>query len=137
MRAAVRACDGPVFIVDVELEEIVDIDPDEAVAWHGEPAGVALPRLVTSDAVGSTVVALLDRRPPLAVSHDAGLTWRETGGGLPGGRAVAISRQNPDLILYAARNRLHVSEDGGRFWRALPPELPVICAVRWLAPSPG
>ena len=27
------------------------------------------------DAVGSTVVLLLDRRPPLLVSHDTGLTW--------------------------------------------------------------
>jgi len=36
---------------------------------------------------------------------------------------------NPDLIVYAARNRLYVSADGGRFWRALAPELPAIEAV--------
>jgi hypothetical protein len=32
-------------------------------------------------------------------------------------------------VVYAARNRLYLSEDGGRFWRALAPELPEIEAV--------
>ena len=98
---------------------------------HLDPLGpeVALPRVVATAAAGSTVVAVVDRRPPLAVSHDAGLTWREAGGGLPAGRAVAISDDNPDLVLYAARNRLYLSTDGARFWRALTPELPEIQAV--------
>ena len=60
---------------------------------------------------------MIDRRPPLVVSNDAGRTWRESGGGLPPGRAVAIGDDDPDLVLYAARNRLYLSEDGGRFWR--------------------
>jgi hypothetical protein len=42
---------------------------------------------------------------------------------------VAIDEANPDRMLYAARNRLFVSEDGGRFWRALVLELPEITAV--------
>jgi hypothetical protein len=37
----------------------------------------------------------------------------------------------PDRILYAARNRLYLSIDGGRFWRSLAPELPDIEAVSW------
>ena len=32
-------------------------------------------------------------------------------------------------MLFAARNRLFLSEDGGRFWRALAPEFPEIEAV--------
>ena len=72
------------------------------------------------------MIAVVDRRPPLVVSHDAGRTWRETGGGLPRGRAVAIADDNPDFVLFAARNRLYLSEDGGRFWRAIGVELPKI-----------
>jgi hypothetical protein len=78
------------------------------------------------------VVAVIDRRPPLVVSNDAGRTWRESGGGLPPGRAVAVADHDPDLMLYAARNRLYLSEDGGRFWRALVVELPEIQAVTLL-----
>jgi photosystem II stability/assembly factor-like uncharacterized protein len=88
-----------------------------------------LPRVVAAAAVGSTIVAVVDRRPPLAVSYDAGQTWSEAGGGLPAGRAVAIAEDDPDLVLYAARNRLYLSTDGGRFWRALAPELPEIEAI--------
>jgi hypothetical protein len=75
---------------------------------------------------------VVDRRPPLAVSYDAGRTWREAGGGLPKGRAVAVADDDPDCILYAARNRLYLSTDGGRFWRSLAPELPEIAAVAWV-----
>jgi len=77
----------------------------------------------------STVIAVVDRRPPLAISNDAGRTWRESGGGLPAGRAVAIAEDDPDYVLYAARNRLYLSENGGVFWRSLAPELPEIEAV--------
>ncbi len=126
MRALVQTADG-VFEVDLEEEQVIGLDADARL----EPDGpeVALPRVIATAAVGSTVVAIVDRRPPLAVSHDAGLTWREAGGGLPAGRAVAIAEDNPDLILYAARNRLYLSTDGGRFWRALTAELPEIQAV--------
>ena len=126
MRALVQTADG---VLEVELEEEVVLGVDSDA--HLDPLGpeVALPRVVATAAAGSTVVAVVDRRPPLAVSHDAGLTWREAGGGLPAGRAVAISDDNPDLVLYAARNRLYLSTDGARFWRALTPELPEIQAV--------
>jgi hypothetical protein len=128
MRVAARTADG-VFVVDLEVEEVLDVDADvvEAPRPH-----VELPRVVAAAAAGSTVVAVVDRRPPLAVSHDAGRTWREAGGGLPAGVAVAVDDDNPDRIVYAARNRLYVSEDGGRFWRSLAPELPAIEAVAWV-----
>jgi photosystem II stability/assembly factor-like uncharacterized protein len=71
----------------------------------------------------------VNTRPPLVVSHDAGRTWRESGRGLPPGRAVAIAEDEPDLMLFAARNRLYLSRDGGRFWEALALELPEIESV--------
>jgi hypothetical protein len=119
-----------VFVVDVELDELVDVEADV-----GEPPRphVDLPRVVAAAAAGSTVVAVVDRRPPLAVSHDAGRTWRESGGGLPAGVAVAIDEDNPDRVVFAARHRLYVSDDGARFWRSLTPELPAIEAVAFVA----
>ena len=119
-----------VYRIDVESEEVVGLDAGSQVEAP-PPLALALPRLVTAAAEGATVIAVLDRRPPLAVSHDAGRTWREAGGGLPAGRAVAIAPGNPDLVLYAAPHRLYLSSDGGRFWRALTPELPEIDAVAW------
>ena len=114
------------YVVDLEAEEIVgEADDFDAPA---SPT-VELPRVIASAAAGSTVVAVVDRRPPLAVSHDAGRTWREAGGGLPEGVAVAIDQDNPDVMLFAARNRLYLSENGGTFWRALVPELPEIEAI--------
>jgi len=125
MRALVRTVDG-VFEVDLD-EEIVlgsslaDVEP--------EPVAVSLPLLVAAAACGSTVIAVVARRPPLAVSNDAGRTWREAGGGLPPGLAIAIADDDPDYVLFAARNRLYLSTNGGVFWRALSPELPEIEAV--------
>ena len=95
------------------------------------PLELGLPLVVDADAVGARVVAVIERRPPLAVSDDAGTTWHEAGGGLPPGRAVAIHPDDPDLVLYAARNRLYLSRDGGRFWAALAPELPEVSRVAW------
>ena len=125
MLALVRTVDGT-FAVDLETEEV--FPSDEAV--RPQRLELDLPLVAAAAAAGSTVVAIVDRRPPLVVSHDAGTTWREAGGGLPPGRAIAIDEDDPDRIVYAARNRLYVSEDGGRFWRALVPELPEIEAVR-------
>jgi hypothetical protein len=79
--------------------------------------------------VGSTVVAVVDAKPPMLVSHDAGTTWRESGRGLPPGTAVAIAEWNPDLLVYAGRNRLYFSQNGGLFWTSLSVELPEIVAV--------
>jgi hypothetical protein len=93
---------------------------------------VSLPRVVASAQSGATIVAIVDRRPPLAISHDAGETWREAGGGLPAGFGIAIADDDPDRMLYAGRNRLYVSANGGVFWRGLALELPDIVAVAWV-----
>ena len=93
------------------------------------PPAVGLPRVVAAAASGSTVVAVVDRRPPLVVSHDAGATWHETGRGLPTGFAVAVSSDDPDTILFAGRSRLYLSRDGGRLWSALEIELDEIAAL--------
>ena len=128
MRALVQTVDG-VFEVDLAEEEVLGSVVGEI---RPEQLEIPLPLFVAGAATGSTVVAVIDRRPPLVVSNDAGRTWRESGGGLPPGRAVAVADDDPDLMLYAARNRLYLSEDGGRFWRALVVELPEIQAVTLL-----
>ena len=125
MRALVRTVDG-VFEVDLDEEEVIGLVEARV---EPEPVAVSLPLVVAAAAVGSTVIAVVSRRPPLAVSNDAGQTWRESGGGLPTGRAIAIAEDDPDSVLYAARNRLYLSADGGRFWHALTIELPEIEAV--------
>ena len=125
MRALVRTVDG-VFEVDLDEEMVLGLVDAEVVP---DPVDVGLPRVVGAARCGSTVIAVLDRRPPLAISNDAGRTWREAGGGLPAGFAVAIADDDPDYVVYAARNRLYLSEDGGRFWRSLAPELPAIEAL--------
>jgi hypothetical protein len=125
VRALVATVDG-VFAVDLEEEEVLGLVDAQVEA---ERVSVSLPLVVFAAASGSTVIAVVDRRPPLAVSNDAGRTWRESGGGLPPGRAVAIAEDNPDYVVYAARNRLYLSTNGGVFWRALAPELPEIEAV--------
>jgi hypothetical protein len=115
------------FEVDLETEEV---ETATVELCGSEPQSrPALPRLVASATAGSTVVAVVERKPPLLVSHDAGATWREAGGGLPPGFAVAIAESDPDLIVYASRNRLHVSRDGGVFWHGLSVELPAIEAL--------
>ena len=126
MKAVVQTEYGA-FEVDLDTEEV---EPAGAVEVSpSEPLSLSLPRVVASAAAGSTIVAVVDRKPPLVVSHDAGITWRETGGGLPPGTAVTLSEDNPDLIVYASRNRLHISTNGGVFWRALAVELPTIEAL--------
>ena len=126
MIATVRTASG-VYVVDLETEEVLGSGED----FEPPRVTVELPRVVAAAAAGSTVVAVVDRRPPLAISNDAGSTWREAGGGLPPGFAIAVDDDNPDLMLFAARNRLYLSENGGIFWRALVPELPEISAVRF------
>ena len=121
MNAAVKTASGT-YLVDLEAEEVVG----EADEFDQQRPSVELPRVVAAAAAGATVVAVVDRRPPLAVSHDAGSTWHEAGGGLPPGFAVAVDEDNPDVMLFAARNRLYLSRDGGRFWSALTVELPEI-----------
>ncbi|HVM68756.1 MAG TPA: hypothetical protein VM204_02845 [Gaiellaceae bacterium] len=118
-----------VLAVDVE-DELVLGEPLEPAAPPPRPE-LGLPRLVAADAVGATVVAVVDARPPLLVSRDGGATWSEGGRGLPPGFAVAIHPDDPDLVLYGGRNRLYLSRDGGRFWHPLEPELPDVLALAW------
>jgi hypothetical protein len=136
MRAEI-GCEDGLYIVEIGP----GAEEDELLEWK-EGATVARTRpldltpswaagqALDIDTAGSTIVLLLDRRPPLMVSHDGGSTWSERGSGLPGGRAVALG-ENPDDVLFAARNRTFVSRDGGVFWRALAVELPEIHDVAW------
>lgn len=124
MNALVRTAAGT-FAVDLETDEV---DPAEPFDPPPSPR-LNLPRVIAAAASASTVVAVVDARPPLLVSHDAGTTWQESGRGLPAGRAVAVAADDPDLVVYAARNRLYVSHNGGLFWTALAVELPEISAV--------
>jgi len=126
MRALV-ACALGTAEIDLDDEEVVELTDDEL-----EPApapDLDLPLVVAAAVHGSTVVAVVDRRPPLVVSSDGGATWREAGAGLGAGVAVAISPEHPDVVLYATEERLHLSRDGGRFWQALAVELPRITGV--------
>lgn len=127
MEALVATAFG-VLRVDLESGETEEADLELEPATLLE---TGLPLVVATDRQGATVVAVVDRRPPLVISHDAGSTWHEAGGGLPPGRAVAISPEHPDRMLFASESRLYVSADGGRFWRVLDVELPGITAVAW------
>jgi hypothetical protein len=127
MIALVQTADG-LAVVDLDEEVVLELDPGRTIEAAPAPS-LSLPLVLAAAAAGSTIVAVVDTKPPLVVSHDSGLTWRESGRGLPSGRAVAISAENPDVVLYGARNRLYLSRDGGRFWRGLAPELPEIEAV--------
>ncbi len=115
-------------------DDLSGIEPGGTLPERARPVDLvpdwATGRLVDVDSVGSTIVLVLDRRPPLMISHDGGSTWTERGGGLPPGRAVALG-ENPDHVLYGARNRLYLSSDGGRFWRAIGVELPEVRGVSW------
>ncbi len=128
MIAAVDTVDG-VLLVDVEEESV--LGPGTELPEVDAPV-VELPRVVATARAGATIAAVVDRRPPVAISRDGGATWTEAGGGLPAGFAVAIGEDDPDRMLYAARNRLYLSVNGGVFWRALTLELPDISAVAWI-----
>jgi hypothetical protein len=128
MIAAVETVEG-VVLVDVEEEAVLGPGTELPVV---ENPKVELPRVVAAARSGATIAAVVERRPPLAISRDGGATWSEAGGGLPAGFAVAIADDDPDRMLYAARNRLFVSTDGGTFWRSLAFELPDILAAAWI-----
>ena len=114
-----------VFGVDLESH---DVEPWEDELPVVDAPVLNLPRVVGAAASGSTIVALVAAKPPLLVSYDAGTTWREAGRGLPPGQAVAIG-EDPDVVVYASRNRLFLSRNGGVFWTSLPAELPEIRRV--------
>lgn len=121
-----------VVVLTVAGTFAVDLETDEVEPWDAElppPASepvLNLPRVLAAAAFASTVIAVVDAKPPLLVSHDSGATWRDSGRGLPPGRAIAISEDNPDLFVYAGRNRLYLTRNGGVFWTALALELPEI-----------
>jgi hypothetical protein len=127
MIAAVHTIEGVVLI---DLEDELTIEGQELPAVDSPT--VELPRVVATARSGATIAAVVDRRPPLMISRDNGSTWSEAGGGLPTGFAVAIAEDDPDRMLYAGRNRLYVSVNGGIFWRALTVELPDVLAVAWV-----
>jgi hypothetical protein len=127
MQALVETVFG-VFELDL-VEETVEPAPERTLI--GSHPEFSLPLLVAADAVGARIVAVVARRPPLVVSDDAGTTWREIGSGLPAGRAVALDPDQPDRMLFASESRIYVSEDGGRFWRSLEPELIGITALEF------
>ena len=114
---AVLTIDADEGVVDIESGARLERPPD---------VPVSLPAVRACVASGSTRVALVDRKPPLLVSHDAGRTWHESGGGLPKGSAIAIHEDDPDRILFAAPYRVWLSTDGGRFWESLVLDLPEI-----------
>jgi len=124
--AAVRTIEG-VVLIDLDDELVI-----EGQELPVDSPTVELPRVVATARSGATIAAVVDRRPPLAISRDNGSTWSEAGGGLPTGFAVAIAEDDPDRMLYAGRNRLYVSVNGGIFWRALTLELPDVLAVAWI-----
>ena len=136
MRALV-GCEDSLYTVEIGAaageDELLEHEEGAAVE-RTRPLDLTPPwaagQTLDIDAGGSTIVLLLERRPPLLVSHDTGATWSERGSGLPAGRAVALG-ENPDDVLYAARNRIHVSRDGGVFWRAVAVELPEIKDLAW------
>jgi hypothetical protein len=137
MRAEI-GCDDGVYTVEIgpEAEEDELLEHEEGAAVERMRPLDLTPRWATGqaldiDATGSTIVLLLDRRPPLMVSHDSGSTGSERGSGLPAGRAVALG-ESPDDVLFAARNRVYVSRNGGVFWRAVAVELPEIRDVAWV-----
>ena len=137
MRIEVGCEDGLYTVeigADADEDELVEREEGGALA-RTRPLDLTPPwaagQALDVDATGSTIVLLLDRRPPLLVSHDTGTTWTERGAGLPAGRAVALG-ESPDDMLFAARNRVFVSRDGGVFWRAVAVELPEIRDVAWL-----
>jgi photosystem II stability/assembly factor-like uncharacterized protein len=125
MLARVATVEG-VFEVDLETEEV---EPGAGTVEQ-QRVETGLPRVICAAAAGSTVAVVVDARPPLVISHDAGQTWRESGRGMPPGFAVALHDDDPDVILFAGRNRLYLSRDGGRFWEPLAVELPDIEAVQ-------
>ena len=136
MRTALAGCADGVWVVELgeEGDALVEHRLGEGLPPRPRPVELVpafvSASLVDVDARDACVVVAVDRRPPLLVSRDGGVTWAERGGGLPRPVAVAIG-DSPDDVLYAARNRLYVSRDGGVFWRAVEVELPAIVALAW------
>ena len=66
MNAAVRTADGS-WLVDLETEDLLDAViefPDT------KQVDVTLPLVIATAGAGATIVAVVDRRPPLAISYN-------------------------------------------------------------------
>ena len=129
MRLRVATAVGVVSL-DADDGEVEFLDDGVSAPSPGD-AGVSLPLLVASARCGARIVAVVRRRPPLVISDDAGVTWREVGGGLPRGVDVAIAPDHPDTIAFASDSRVYLSSDGGVFWRVIDTELPQIASIAW------
>ena len=71
MIAAVATVEG---VVLVDLEEEALLGPGAELPETDAPR-VELPRVVATARAGATIVAVVERRPPLAISRDGGATW--------------------------------------------------------------
>ena len=116
-----------VLTIDAE-DGVVEIDAGGRLAPTPEIT-TSLPGVLSCVGAGSTLVALLGQASGRHLHALAGRTWHESGGGLPRGQAIAIDEDDPDAILFAARNRVWASQDGGRFWESVAIDLPEIVAV--------
>ena len=125
--AWVRTVEG-VFELDVENEDVLGA-VDAAV--DRELPELGLPRLVAAAATGATVVALVDRRPPLLDLGRRGATWREAGGGLPPASTSRSTRPTRTACSTPPGTGSTSPPTAARFWRSLAPELPDIEAVAW------
>ncbi len=64
-----------------------------------------LPLVVAAAASGSTIVAVVARSHRSSSLTTPASTWRDSGRGLPAGRAVALAPGDPDVIGRPALNR--------------------------------
>ncbi len=134
---ALAGCEDALYLIEIGRsadDDAIAAIQEGSVVERSHPLDLApswaAGKVLDVAASGSTIAVLLDRKPPLVFSYDGGVTWQERGAGLPPGVSVALG-ENPDRVLYGARNRLYISGDGGRFWRALGVELPQIHDVDW------
>ena len=93
MIAHVQTADG-LAVVDLEDETVLELDPARTIEPAARPGALA-PTRVDAAAAGSTIIAVVDTKPPLMVSHDAGRTWRDSGRGLPAGSRRRDLRRRP------------------------------------------
>ncbi len=115
--AHVQTADG-VALVDLDDETVIAARRGCALRAAARPAAVAPApgrrRRLRLDRRRRRRHEAAARRLPRRRAHLARLRPRP-----PAGRSVALSPDDPDVVLYATRNRLYLSRDGGRFWRAL------------------
>jgi photosystem II stability/assembly factor-like uncharacterized protein len=63
-----------------------------------------------------------DMNPHIYRTHDGGKTWKEIVGGIPGGAAVSVVREDPKrkgLLFAGSETQVYVSFDDGDHWQSL------------------